>query len=99
MRLCWFCMNATAAVHEGGQPAAARQHVVAGAQRDNVIRMAYTGRGGARPVVRRNGLRARQERSVALRDGVRHGWDSDAVSAALLGSAEPTLSGNQLGTR
>ena len=33
-------------------PAAVRQHVVAGTQRDNMIRMAYTGRGGGRPVVR-----------------------------------------------
>ena len=60
-------------------------------QRDNMIRMAYTGRGGGRPVVRRDGLRARRARSVALREAVRRGWDSDAVSAALLGSTEPTL--------
>jgi hypothetical protein len=72
-------------------PAAVRQHVVAGTQRDNMIRMAYTGRGGGRPVVRRDGLRARRARSVALHEAVRHGWDSDAVSAALLGRTEPTL--------
>ena len=72
-------------------PAAVRQHVVAGTQRDNMFRMAYTGRGGGRPVVRRDGLRARWARSVALHEAVRHGWDSDAVSAALLGSTEPTL--------
>jgi hypothetical protein len=72
-------------------PAALRQHVVAGTQRDNMIRMAYTGRGGGRPIVRRDGLGARRERSVALREAVRHGWDSAAVSAALLGSTQPTL--------
>jgi hypothetical protein len=70
---------------------ALRQHVVAGTQRDNMIRMAYTGRGGGRPVIRRDGLRARRARSVALREAVRHGWDSAAVSAALLSSSEPTL--------
>ena len=63
--------------------AARRLHVVAGTQRDNMIRMAYTGRGGGRPVVRRDGLRARRARSVALREAVRDGWDSAAVGAAL----------------
>ena len=53
--------------------AAVRQHVVAGTQRDNMIRMAYTGRGGGRPVVRHDGLRARRARSVALHEAVRHG--------------------------
>jgi hypothetical protein len=33
---------------------------------------------------------ARRERSVALRDAVRHGWDAAAVQAALLGD-QPTL--------
>jgi hypothetical protein len=28
---------------------------------------------------------------VALREAVRHGWDADAVEAALLGSTDPTL--------
>ena len=32
-------------------PQAIPQHVVAGTQRDNMIRMAYTRRGGGRPVV------------------------------------------------
>jgi hypothetical protein len=70
---------------------ALQQHVVAGSQRDNMIRMAYTGRGGGRAIIRREGLHARRARSVALREPVQHGWDSAAVNAALLGSTEPTL--------
>jgi len=50
-------------------PAAVRQHVVAGTQRDNMIRMAYTGRGGGRPVVRRDGLRARRAVGRLTRSG------------------------------
>lgn len=63
-----------------------RQHVVAGSQRDNMIRMARMRRGGGRAVVPSNGLQARRDRSVALREAVRGGWDSVAVEAALLGS-------------
>ncbi|WND58479.1 hypothetical protein QQA43_08895 [Mycolicibacterium vanbaalenii] len=33
---------------------------------------------------------ARRERSVALRDAVRYGWDAAAVQAALLGD-QPAL--------
>ena len=72
-------------------PHAIRQHVVAGTQRDNMIRMAYTRRGGGRPVVtNREGVRERRARSVALREAVRHGWDGERVAAALLGG-DPTL--------
>ena len=72
-------------------PHAIRQHVGAGTQRDNMIRMAYTRRGGGRPVVtNREGVRERRERSVALREAVRHGWDGERVAAALLGG-DPTL--------
>ena len=61
--------------------------------RDNMLMMARAGRGGGRVAVRRgdNGIKARRARAVALRDAVRNGWDSEAVAAALLGSAEPTL--------
>jgi hypothetical protein len=75
---------------KGANPAFPRQHVVAGTQRDNMIRMAYTGRGGGRPVVRRDGLRARWERSVVTRSG-RARVGQRPRSAALLGSTEPTL--------
>jgi hypothetical protein len=67
------------------------QHVVAGTQRDNMVRMARAGRGGGRPLIRRDGRGARRARSVALRTAVRAGWDAGAVAAALLGSDEPTL--------
>jgi hypothetical protein len=36
-------------------------------------------------------LAARVRRSVVLREAVRDGWDVDAVAAALLGDAQPTL--------
>jgi hypothetical protein len=62
------------------------QHVVAGSQGDNMVRMARMRRGGGRYAVRRFDSRGiRRERSVALREAVRHGWDADAVQAALLG--------------
>lgn len=38
-----------------------------------------------------HGVADRRARAVALREAVRHGWDADAVAAALLGSPEPTL--------
>ena len=87
--VCLRCANvavshwraAPEAAVEFGPSSHARQHVVAGTQRNNMIRMAYTGRGGVRPVVRRNGLPARRERSVALREAVRHAWDTDARAA------------------
>jgi hypothetical protein len=68
-------------------------HVVAGSQRDNMVRMARARRGGGRPAIRRRGagVAARRARAVALREAVRHGWDAEAVATALLGSAEPTL--------
>jgi hypothetical protein len=49
-------------------------------------------RGGGRCyTVRRFDSRGvRRERSVALRDAVRNGWDPSAVQAALLGD-QPTL--------
>ena len=72
-------------------PQAVREHVVAGTQRDNMIRMGYTRRGGGRPVVAgREGVRQRRARSVALREAVRPGWDGERVAAALLGR-DPTL--------
>ena len=47
--------------------------------------------GGGRYAVRRFDSRGlRRERSVALREAVRHGWDDAAVQAALLGD-QPTL--------
>ncbi len=38
-----------------------------------------------------NGVKARRARAVALREAVRHGWDANAVAAALLGSTQPTF--------
>jgi hypothetical protein len=62
------------------------QHVVSGSQGDNMERMTRMRRGGGRYAVRRFDSRGiRRERSVALREAVRHGWDADAVHAALLG--------------
>ena len=58
---------------------------------DNMDRMVKMRRGGGRYVVRRGDRRGvRRERSVALREAVRHGWDAAAVEAALLGN-QPTL--------
>lgn len=69
-------------------------HVLGGSQRDNMVMMARARRAGGRPAIRRRGagVAARRARAVALRDAVRHGWDADAVAAALLGSTEPRLS-------
>lgn len=68
-----------------------RQHVVIGDQGDNMRRMARMRRGGGRKAIAGDGLRARRERSVALRTALReHGWDRAAVQAALMGDA-PTL--------
>lgn len=51
-----------------------QQHVVSGSQGDNMERMARMRRGGGRHVVRRFDSRGvLRERSVALRDAVRHG--------------------------
>src|SRR5271166_6801601 len=36
-------------------------------------------------------VKARRARAVALREAVRHGWDANAVAAALLGSTQPTF--------
>jgi hypothetical protein len=67
------------------------EHVVSGSQGDNMERMARMRRGGGRHPVRRCDSRGmRRERSVALRDAVRGGWDAAAVHAALLGD-QPTL--------
>lgn len=68
-----------------------QQHEVSGSQGDNMERMARMRRGGGRHAVRcfdSHGVR--RERSVALRDAVRHRWDSAAVQTALLGD-QPTL--------
>jgi hypothetical protein len=68
-----------------------KRRVVSGSQGDNMERMARMRRGGGRYAVRRFDSRGvRRERSVALRDAVRNGWDAAAVQAALLGD-EPTL--------
>lgn len=68
-----------------------KQHVVVGSQGDNMERMARMRRGGGRYAVRRFDSRGvRRERSVALRDAVRDGWDAAAVQAALIGE-QPTL--------
>jgi hypothetical protein len=79
-----------------GVPEAARgvpAHVVGGDQRQNMIRMARMRRGGGRrPIVARGaGVAARVERSRAIREAVKHGWDAERVSAALLGAVQPTL--------
>lgn len=68
-------------------------HVIGTTQRDNMEMMARAGRGGGRPAVLRRdaGVRERRERAVALRESVRHGWDAEALAAALLGDGEPTL--------
>lgn len=73
-------------------PGASCQHVVAGTQQDNMVRMARARRGGGRPAIAMRGIgrAARRERSVALRDAVRGGWDCAAVENALLGS-QPRL--------
>jgi hypothetical protein len=60
-------------------------HIIGGSQRDNMLMMARARRGGD------HGVKARRARAVALREAVRHGWDAEAVEAALLGSTDPTL--------
>ncbi|MFL0286872.1 hypothetical protein ACJH6J_23895 [Mycobacterium sp. SMC-18] len=69
------------------------EHVVGGSQRDNMERMVRMRRGGGRPaiVARGAGVRARAERSRAIRAAVADGWDASRVTAALLGTAQPTL--------
>lgn len=73
-------------------PTAWHQHVVAGTQQDNMMRMARARRGGGRRAIAMRGLgRAeRRARSVALRAAVRDGWNAAAVERALLGS-QPRL--------
>ena len=72
-------------------PGGGVEHVVAGSQHDNMDRMAKMRRGGGRHLVRRGDRRIRRrDRSVALREAVRNGWDAAAVEAALLGD-QPTL--------
>ena len=72
-------------------PDAPFQHVVVGTQGDNMRRMARMRRGGGRRAIRSDGLRARRDRSVALRAVLRErGWDRAAVESALLGDM-PTL--------
>jgi hypothetical protein len=68
-------------------------HVVCGDQRENMIRMARMRRGGGRRAVlaRGVGVAARVERSRAIREAVKDGWDGERVAAALLGSTQPTL--------
>jgi hypothetical protein len=67
------------------------EHVVAGSQGDNMERMARMRRGGGRHAVRRLDSRGvRRQRSVALREAVRNGWDAAAVEVALLGD-QPML--------
>jgi hypothetical protein len=68
-----------------------QRHVASGSQGDSMERMARMRRGGGRYAVRRfDSRRVRCERSVALRDAMRNGWDEAAVQAALLGD-QPTL--------
>ena len=71
----------------------APRHVVPGDQRENMSRMARMRRGGGRPaiVARGAGVARRVQRSLALREAVRDGWDAEAVSAALLGTDQPRL--------
>lgn len=85
------------ALHECDNPICALvhpKHVVEGTHTENMNRMARAGRGGGNyPRGLRPGLdrRGRAARSRALRDAVRDGWNEQAVSAAKLGSTEPTL--------
>lgn len=85
--------NNTACVRVREAAATGLLHVCDGSQRQNMEMMGRARRGGGRPAVRRgeHGVRARRARAVALRHAVRNGWDAEAVAAALLGSAEPTL--------
>ncbi|WP_234787764.1 hypothetical protein [Mycolicibacterium novocastrense] len=66
-------------------------HVVSGSQGDNMDCMARMRRAGGRYAVRRFDSRGlRRERSVALREAMRHGWDDAVVQAAPLVN-QPTL--------
>lgn len=78
--------SVTAADTEAG----VRAHIILGTQNDNMRRMAFMGRGGGRRAIVTHGagVTARVERSRALRDAVRDGWDDDAVQAALLGQPD-----------
>lgn len=69
------------------------RHVFAGSQRDNMEQMGRSGRGGGRLAIRRGdaGVKARRDRSIALRAAVRDGWNAEAVADALAGVTEPTL--------
>lgn len=70
--------------------AGVRPHIILGTQNDNMRRMGFMGRGGGRRAIVTHGagVTARVERSRALRDAVRDGWDDDAVQAALLGQPD-----------
>ncbi len=65
-------------------------HIVLGTQSENMRRMAFMARGGGRRAIatRGAGVTARLERSRALREAVRDGWNDAAVQAALLGQPE-----------
>lgn len=78
--------SVTAADVEAGVGA----HIVLGSQSENMRRMAFMARGGGRRAIVTHGagLTARLERSRALREAVREGWDDDAVQAALLGQPD-----------
>lgn len=79
-RACRGCMNATTRCVKIAADTDPQQHVVSGSQRDNMERMARMRRGGGRHAVRRCDSRGvRRERSVALREAVRHGWDAAVV--------------------
>ncbi|WP_233165220.1 hypothetical protein [Mycobacterium sp. AT1] len=82
-----LCVRVSAPGDEGR-----RRHVFAGSQRDNMEQMGRSGRGGGRLAIRRGdaGVKARRERSIALRDAVRNGWDAQAVADALA-VGHPTL--------
>lgn len=70
---------------------AAQLHVVDGDQRDNMIRMARTRRGGGRWLLRRDHVADRRAKSVALREAARNGWDQAAITNVLQRATEPGL--------
>ena len=57
------------------------RHVVSGTQGDNMERMARVGRGGG-PVRRFDSRGVRRDRSVALREAVRNGWDGPSLQTS-----------------
>ncbi len=57
-------------------------HVVAGTQRDNLALMTMKGRNTETALTRRQ----RTQRSRALRDAVRNGWDTERVARAWFGT-------------